>query len=459
MKRFRKLISVLVVLVMALTAVCCAGGETATDLEKQILGTWDLTDIRGTGLGDDTIGTVMEMAKLMGGSILFTFRSGGVYSMEFSILGQNDSVDGTYTVSDGTISLDGAEMSCVVDGNEMYLGSGEGGAIVLTRLGGGETAGTETAGGTAEEAAELIGDWKVISVYVEEGSEGTLASRIEPYVNEGNVFGLTFTADQISIGIMDTEDANADTAPYTVSGDKLSIAGVIEMTWQIYEGRLILSQGSDVIGLEKLKTEAEPAAEKETVPELIGKWDVLSVYVEEGSDTTLASRMQAYVDAGNAFALTFTADDVSISLDGETAETVPYTVSGEDLVIGGTIQMTWMLYEGRLILTEGSDIIGLGRGDEGAAAGSASVEGTWKVTDITGIEEYSTILKLGGTITMTFGDGKVSMDAELMGMTSSQEGTYTDSAVTFGDAETGYEIDGDTLMISDGETTMLLTRE
>ena len=137
MKRFRKLISVLVVLVMALTAVCCAGGETATDLEKQILGTWDLTDIRGTGLGDDTIGTVMEMAKLMGGSILFTFRSGGVYSMEFSILGQNDSVDGTYTVSDGTISLDGAEMSCVVDGNEMYLGSGEGGAIVLTRLGGG----------------------------------------------------------------------------------------------------------------------------------------------------------------------------------------------------------------------------------------------------------------------------------------------------------------------------------
>ena len=59
MKKFRVLISVLAALVLAMTALCCAAGETA--LAQQIIGTWEVTEIRGIGaLGDDQMATVMD---------------------------------------------------------------------------------------------------------------------------------------------------------------------------------------------------------------------------------------------------------------------------------------------------------------------------------------------------------------------------------------------------------------
>ena len=459
MKKIRVLISVLAALVLAMTALCCAAGETA--LAQQIIGTWEVTEIRGIGaLGDDQMATVMELARAFGGSITFTFREDGTFAMTMAILGQSDTQEGSYSAADGMLNIEGAETECTVNGDEMILS----GSMVLTRVDGSAAAAPAQAAQTAE-ANELTGDWEVVSVYVAEGSADTLAARIEPFVNEGSRFKLAFTADKVSIEIMGIEDQNAETSPYTLSGDTLTIGGAITMTWQIYEGRLLLTEGSDVIGLERMGTEAQPAETAEAAPEmpaeLVREWKVVSVYAAEGSTDTLASRIAPFVEEGQEFTLTFTKNEASIGIagSGQEPETVPCTADAETLTIGGTISMTWQIYEGRLLLTEGSDVIGL-EPAEAEAAAPATVEGSWLVTEVTGSDEYNTIITLGGSVTMTFSEGKCTMDAELLGMTSSQEGTYEDGIITMNDgAKSGYELDGDTLLISDGTVTMMLARK
>ena len=101
------------------------------------------------------------------------------------------------------------------------------------------------------------------------------------------------------------------------------------------------------------------------------------------------------------------------------------------------------------------------------ACGSSSnkIEGTWNVKSIssgTGSEELQTMLNMGGNVSMTFKDGKVSMKMTYQGQSFEQElGSYkTDGdKITIDGTESKYKIDGKKLTITVDGVSMELERD
>ena len=97
------------------------------------------------------------------------------------------------------------------------------------------------------------------------------------------------------------------------------------------------------------------------------------------------------------------------------------------------------------------------------------IEGTWDLTDVKGIpgedeDQISAamgmIKSMGGSITMTFHNGTVTMNMSFMGQSESEDSTYSISGNQIAFAGTTLEciISGDQMTLTDGTTSMVLTR-
>ncbi len=106
---------------------------------------------------------------------------------------------------------------------------------------------------------------------------------------------------------------------------------------------------------------------------------------------------------------------------------------------------------------------------EAATDLATQIEGTWEITEIKGIpdaneDEVSAamgmIKSMGGSITMTFHNGTVTMDMTFMGQSQSEDSTYSVSGNQIVFAGTALEciISGDQMTLTDGTTSMVLTR-
>ena len=357
----RTMTALLLVLALALTAICGVAAETATDLAQLVEGTWEITDIQGIpGADQNQISAAMELIKSMGGSILMTFHSGTV-TIEMSFMGQNEKQDSTYQISGDKIIFEGAELDCSVSGNQMTLTDGST-TMVLTKSGSGAVAEPDE-GITSSEG--LIGSWKVIEDEVQAGSANTLPAQMKSYVDNGDVFIMTFDGNNVTL-VIEGGDGSADSAgPYTVSGNTLTIGGFLSLNYEF------LTLG----------------------------------------DT-------------NYLVLTQDQDQLLLEFVGEKQETSKNSTSAN------------------------------------------GIEGSWQVTGVEsgveGSEQLQLILQLGGSVTITFENGKASMTMEIMGQSETVDlGEYTDNgdSVTMNGGDSAYTIEGDTLKLTDYNGTMTMVRK
>lgn len=106
-----------------------------------------------------------------------------------------------------------------------------------------------------------------------------------------------------------------------------------------------------------------------------------------------------------------------------------------------------------------------------ACSGAPSLEGTWKVTNITG---EGLDLGLDGLdaeqmfssglieMTFTFSDGTVTMRVSAFGESADESGTYTvngDKVTIAGSGEMTYKIDGSKLTLTMDEGSIILERQ
>ena len=318
----RKLTALLMVLAMVLTFACGASGETAVDVEQAIQGTWEIAGVTGVeDVDEDTVASAMQMIKAMGGSITLTFEN-GTCTMEMSFMGQSESESFAYTINDGKLNMGDSDLDVTLDGDTLTL-SGEGYGMILSRPG----------AAPAVKPEGLPGQWKVTGINIAEGSEDTLASRIKAYFDDGGVFTMTFTEEQVTIAL---DSGESETADYAADDESLLI-GEIAATYAIDDaGILHIVEGQDEIVLEYA---GEAPKAKVEVPEggftLDGTWNIVGV---EGEGDSVEEFSQI-LEAGAVMQMIFNNGTASmhIELMGQTAdqELGSYTDEGDKIIMNG----------------------------------------------------------------------------------------------------------------------------
>lgn len=103
-----------------------------------------------------------------------------------------------------------------------------------------------------------------------------------------------------------------------------------------------------------------------------------------------------------------------------------------------------------------------------ACGGGGSIEGTWKLTNVSGsgaddqfAQAMALINSVGGSLTLSFQGGTMTMKMEAMGQTESNTGSYKvegDKLDMEGTSIT-FSVNGNTLTLTDGSTKMEFTRQ
>lgn len=101
-------------------------------------------------------------------------------------------------------------------------------------------------------------------------------------------------------------------------------------------------------------------------------------------------------------------------------------------------------------------------------SGAPSIEGTWELVDATtesGGEDFATAMaqlkEMGGSVTLTFKGGKMTMAMEVMGQSQTQEADYEykDGKLITDGTTLDVKIDGDKLTLTDGTNSMTLQKK
>ena len=97
-----------------------------------------------------------------------------------------------------------------------------------------------------------------------------------------------------------------------------------------------------------------------------------------------------------------------------------------------------------------------------------NIEGTWDVVDAKSEDNAEAIAasmaqikELGGTLTLTFQDGKMTLNMEVLGQSQTNETTYEikDGKLVTEGSELGIRLDGDTLTLTEGNDSMTLKKQ
>ena len=97
-----------------------------------------------------------------------------------------------------------------------------------------------------------------------------------------------------------------------------------------------------------------------------------------------------------------------------------------------------------------------------------NIDGTWDVVDAKSEDNAEAIAasmaqikELGGTLTLTFQDGKMTLNMEVLGQSQTNETTYEikDGKLVTEGSELGIRLDGDTLTLTEGNDSMTLKKQ
>ena len=97
-----------------------------------------------------------------------------------------------------------------------------------------------------------------------------------------------------------------------------------------------------------------------------------------------------------------------------------------------------------------------------------NIEGTWDVVDAKSEDNAEAIAasmaqikELGGTLTLTFKDGKMTLNMEVLGQSQTNETTYEirDGKLVTEGSTLEIRLDGDTLTLTEGNDSMTLKKQ
>ena len=347
-------------------------------------------------------------------------------------------------------------------------------------------------GAAAQTAADLEtairGTWELESIVGldseggEDAGEDSVAAVISIVKAMGGGITMGFAGGKCVMTMSILGNNQSEEITYTLEGDRMNLGGS-DMDVGVNGDKLYLTMESVTMILTRIgdapdvEPDAEPAAEPgaETpagpAEGLLGVWLITDVVAEDADSDTLPARIKPTFDNGDELKMTFTADKVSIALNGEDVEEANYTADGDTIMLGSMIGNYVIDAEGKLYFIEGDDRIVMIPADAPEAPkaeipeGGYGLEGTWELTsaegDEVGIAEYQAMLGMGATITMTFADGRLSMKAEFMGKEQEAEiGEYKlgDGYFEVNGAPIYYTIEGDTLTLNESGAVMTLVR-
>ncbi|MCR5297040.1 MAG: hypothetical protein K6E17_06490 [Clostridiales bacterium] len=133
MKKKIAIVSLLLVMVVLLTACANKGAEDAQVAEKalDINGTWTLVDASSKDVDGEDMAAAMAMIKEVGATVELTFDNGKM-TMHMEFMGQSEDQETTYTIEDGKLVSEGSKLDIKLDGDKLTLSEGDN-AIVLEK--------------------------------------------------------------------------------------------------------------------------------------------------------------------------------------------------------------------------------------------------------------------------------------------------------------------------------------
>ncbi len=267
--------------------------------------------------------------------------------------------------------------------------------------------------------------------------------------------------------------SQSEETDYVFNGDQMTL-GASVMDVGVDGDTLYLTTDGVTMVMVRVGAEAQTGTEKDAGPAegLLGVWLITDVVAEDADSDTLPARIKPTFDNGDELKMTFTADKVSIAMNGEDVEETDYAADAETILIGTDISANYIIdAEGKLYFVEGDDRIVMTFAEALPAPkaeipeGGYTLEGSWKATGAEGDTEdadsFRQMIEMGATITMTFENGTASIKIEFMGQEQETElGHYElqDGALVMNGVPTYYTIEGDTLKMEEEDVLLTLVR-
>ena len=432
MKTHKIIISFLLALMILLSVTGASSGETYSALDKQIQGSWDVTDLRGdSSEGAAGLSAALQMIQTIGGSMTMTF-SDSTLTLSMTVLGMDNASEIVYrTDGDRLILEDGLSMQCTVNGNEMVLSDG-GMSIVLQRSGSAET--SDGISADVPQSSVFIGTWSISEVSVNDSStEDTLMKSVKPYVDQGFSFIMSFDAEQVSIEITNSGDPMKEVAPYTFDDSQLMIGNDIVMDYIFVDGRLLLASNGDEMILDRISSTNEPSSAEEKKDDL---------------DRTVWKMADISLFGFESFTMRFEGGrcQIAFSFDGEARATdTAYSYDGKILSMNGSEAIAEINGDALILREKESSIMFYRVTDP--------LDGTvWEMTGFTG-GDFDTWI-------MEFSDGICTVTYSVSGKTEKTSFPYSfdGNILSMNGSDAAVTISGSTMTITDNGATMTLVK-
>ncbi|MBO2516071.1 MAG: hypothetical protein CW338_02170 [Clostridiales bacterium] len=452
-------------------------GETSPAADPSaVIGLWDADDYVCQGYG-------MSPDDLAAGGISCTmeFTADNALIISIQMGDYADVMEQAYAVDGDTLYINGEPNSWYIENGDLVFGS-YGMFITLHPL----TA-AEAPAPAAEEPAGLTGLWNANDFLCK--MYGTTEDAIRAIYGDFS-YTMEFTADGKLIATLTAYGYPDSTeSEYYTEGSTLYINGE-PSAWEIRNGNLIISSEGIEITLIPMDGEAvppaeepvpaeEPAPAEEPVPAEDGfipaRWNAID-YLCKRMGMDEATLLARYSDL--TFTMEFTADGkllmVQASGGRESVQEQTWSVDGGTLYINN-IAGTWEMEDGNLIIGMGGITFTLlpmdseAEPEAPAPAPAPSVEGKWAYdTDaiiaviaaqkgISADEAKAAFTVSEGILEFT-ADGRVILTVSTPDGTRTEEKEYTadgDTLVTDG-AVTCWRIEDGRLILTEGETTLIL---
>lgn len=389
----------LLLLCLALSLVLATAG-VADEVPAGLIGEWVLTGMEG----DDSVDTT-EFESTM----IFTETE---VTITVTASGESQSMTAPYTFEDNAVMVEvnGMTFEIALEGDMLtvfdgYVSGDISMDLVYTRVG----------APPAADASALSGRWEVTSLSVR-GVPEEIPSNVSLYY----IFDdTTVTWEEYEDDVLQWSTSVA----YTVDGDVMTAAGA-SIAYTLQGDTLILQNETEAYVCRRVSEGADASA-------LLGEWVLLG----PADDATAAVMPEGYTAT-----ITITEETVTSAyvMNGEEySQTAAYTLE-DDVIVSEVSEMTWVLEDGVLTLTEFDMSLQFVRAD--------SPIGVWTLVDVSGeaefVEGWKQYKSLGATVELT-----ITADTATLTLTASDTRKTELGACV---------VEGNSAIIDDGAAVALL---